>query len=312
MGHFPRPFIPTGTMPLPTSPANSNSIWQQQQQPHPASTSRIRQLTIFFPLSPYQRLTTSLHAKGVGTRSQWRKFDSSTRSWNSALLDPIKQGEPENPKDKPDTRKPITFKMHKFHSQTPLPHLEVPGSGSVAFVSQAAKHLVRKQPSAGFFAKGHTYQKRNGATECTCQVGVWKSPCFVSPFFTPDNFYTGQLLYQAHLHHTTFYTRHLLHQTPFTPDTLVHQKPFTPDTFYTRHLLHHTPFTPNTFYTNHLLHQTNFTLNTVYTRHPLHQTTFTPDTFYTGHLLYQAHLHQTPFTPHTFYNRLLYTRQLFH
>ena len=49
-----------------------------------------------------------------------------------------------------------------------------------------------------------------------------------------------------------------LHQTAFTPNAfftrnLVHQTVFTPNTFYTRHLLHQTTFTPNSCYTKQLL-----------------------------------------------------------
>ena len=58
-----------------------------------------------------------------GTRStdevQWSHQRNSLEVFGSNWPSPTvkKQGEPENPKDKPDTRKPI-FKMHKFHSQT--------------------------------------------------------------------------------------------------------------------------------------------------------------------------------------------------
>ena len=80
--------------------------------------------------------------------------------------------------------------------------------------------------------------------------------------FTPNTFYTRQLLHN-------FDTRHLLHQTPFAPNS------WTEYTFYTRQLWQQTPFIPDAFYTKQLLHQTLFTPDTFYTcdsSHIVHQT----------------------------------------
>ena len=82
------------------------------------------------------------------------------------------------------------------------------------------------------------------------------------PAFTPDTFYTNQLLHQTPF--TIFHTRHPLHQTPLTRGNFLHHK-----SFYTRHLLHQTPFTPNTLYIYRLLH------HTFHTKHLLHQAPFT-------------------------------------
>lgn len=65
--------------------------------------------------------------------------------------------------------------------------------------------------------------------------------------FSPETFYTRQLLQQRPYTKEAFYTK------SFTPNTFCHQKPFAPNTFYTRHILHQIPLTPDTFYTRHFL-----------------------------------------------------------